>query len=89
MEDNNERFKKAIAIKDKIRYLDWHLSLIDKNGWGREIHYDVWLKNKHNKNESFMYGKNNTTISREEHVKAMSCFINSIKNDLLDEFKKL
>lgn len=44
METTEARFKKGHEIKRIIEYIDWHLSLVDKNGWGGDNYYSVNFK---------------------------------------------
>lgn len=90
METNEIRFEKAREIKSKIEYIDWQLNLVDKNGWGTDNNYWVNFKkaNLNNYSQPFYYQKNDV-ITRDAHIKGMRAFLNSIKIDLKNEFKKL
>lgn len=90
METNESRFEKAREIKSKIEYINWHLKMVDKNGWGIDNNYIVTFKkaNLNNYSQPFYYQKNDV-ITRDAHIKGMRAFLNSIKTDLKNEFKKL
>ena len=90
METKEARFKKGHEINSIIEYIDWHLSLVDKNGWGGDNYYSVNFKkaNLNAYSNQFFYIKNDV-ITRDSHIKGMTAFLNSLKNDLKNEFKRL
>lgn len=67
------------------------MKLIDKNGWGININYALAVNNINSAymfDNTFYYRKNDV-ITRNMHIKGMQAFLNSLKNDLEIEFKKL
>lgn len=80
-----KRFERGKILKHSIDYIDENLSLLDKK------HYVCIFEDGRERinNCTFTYSYNDSTIGDARQTKAIKAYLNSLKEDLIKEFKEL